>query len=104
MVRRIPTSNMLGAILAALSWAAIAWIIYLFLRMLSTELVGSTWTDSRPCYSDQVPLRNDQYFLVCHLHYSSFSQKARKGERDAIPDNSQHIGIVPLIRSGLYSD
>jgi hypothetical protein len=35
MARRILSLNMLGIILAALFWAAIACIIYLFLRMLS---------------------------------------------------------------------
>lgn len=39
-MRRILSSNMLGTILAALSWAALAGIIYLLIRMLSN---GTGW-------------------------------------------------------------
>jgi hypothetical protein len=37
MVRRILSSHMLGMFLASLSWAAIAWVVYLFLKMLTNE-------------------------------------------------------------------
>jgi hypothetical protein len=40
MVRRILSFNTLAMILAALSWAAIAWVVYLLVKMLSN---GSGW-------------------------------------------------------------
>jgi hypothetical protein len=39
-MHRILNTNVLGMILAFLSWAAIAWIFYLFLRVIAT---GTGW-------------------------------------------------------------
>jgi hypothetical protein len=36
-MHRIFNTNLLGMILAAFSWALIAWTIYLFLRVIATQ-------------------------------------------------------------------
>jgi hypothetical protein len=45
MMRRILSSHTLGMLLATLSWAAIAWVVYLFLKMLSDNGTGWIYLD-----------------------------------------------------------